>query len=117
MGSAVAGVSTISDASVPLGAAMNAPVNDFMEVKDLGTSISDEEIPLKVNMKEIDTDDIDEGYTKIEDEDVARMGAEKSRVWWYWILIIIGLATGKTTYDKKNKRFVFVEKDDDKPQR
>ena len=80
-------------------------------------NIADAQVPLAVvedtDLEDEITDLTDDETIEIQDEEVAK-AIDAGRVWWYWILIIIGLITGKTAYDKDKKRFVFAEKDDDK---
>ncbi len=85
------------------------------------TTMAETEVPLAIDNSnfendiedEVDQDrEVEKETETIEDEETAK-GIEKfARMWWYWILIIIGLITGKTAYDKKNKRFIFAEKED-----
>jgi hypothetical protein len=71
--------------------------------------IEDEEVPLAV----LDDEDDATVEIEIEDEDTP-LGAQAAegpikRLWW-WVLAIIAAITGKTSYDKKNKKGIFAEK-------
>ncbi len=68
-------------------------------------------MPLAVTSQEEDT-----GLTEIEDEEVplAAVGEQEQPAthgFWWWILLIIAAVTGKTAYDKKNKKGIFAEKE------
>jgi hypothetical protein len=88
----------IADANTPLAAADNNETD--------AVNIDDDQVPLAVR------EDADEVATSIEDETVPlASGASqeaKRRLWW-WVLAIVGSITGKTSYDKKNKKGIFKE--------
>jgi hypothetical protein len=87
--------------------------------------IEDEQVPLAVNDEDLgDNEEViapedtntanDAGIVGIEDEDTPLGAAEEigtKRKWYWWILLIIAAITGKTGYDKKNKKNLFAEKD------
>ena len=90
----------IEDEDVPL-----ANLNDNEDGNTV--EIEDEDVPLGV------VDETETSVTNIEDEDTPlAAGVEKGakRVWWWWILAILAALTGKTAYDKKNKKGIFKEK-------
>ena len=101
---------SLSEGATPLAA--DTTSDQGLQVADQTndglTAIAPDQVPLAVIQD-------DEDLTEIEDEEtpLAFTQEELQRAWWYWILIVIGLVTGKTTYDKKKKRFVFIEKDDE----
>lgn len=62
------------------------------------------------------TEEEDAGITEAEDEQVplASMKQEEAadkRGFWWWIIPVIAAVTGKTAYDKKNKKGIFAEKE------
>ena len=72
-------------------------------------TIEEEEVPLAVMAEEEDDTEV----TQIEDETtpLASGGAESvGRRFWWWVLAIVAAITGKTSYDKKNKKGIFAEK-------
>ena len=91
----------IEDEATPL-----APTVDGTGI----TEIEDEEVPLAVIDETEDMDDV----VEIEDEEAPLANGKSrnrgKRVWWWWILVIIAAITGKTAYDKKNKKGIFAEK-------
>ena len=82
-------------------------VANFNEVGDDIQTITNEQVPLAVvlddNLEEFD----ENGTVTIEDEytplAISRSGIT-GRIWWYWILIIISLITGKVSKDKKKAK-------------
>jgi hypothetical protein len=79
-------------------------VVSFNELDEDIDTISDEQVPLAVRLDDGDeTVTADDSSITIEDEDTP-LATTKSglggRVWWYWILIIISLLTGKVAKDK-----------------
>ncbi len=104
---AVATVVQIADTPTPLAPA--APVEQNTNAAaNATTEITDEEVPLAVMNDETNND-----VVEIEDEKTALAdGLNKNgkRHWWWWILVIIAAITGKTAYDKKNKKGIFAEK-------
>ena len=76
-------VQNVEDEQVPLG------VNDEENQNDTNTVIEDEQTPLAANEEK---------------------QPEKHNFWW-WILAVIAGITGKTAYDKKNKKGIFTEKE------
>ena len=102
----VAAVTQIADTPTPL--APTVPAQQNTNAAQGTTEIADEEVPLAVM-----NDDTNNDVVEIEDEKTALAdGIAKTgkRHWWWWILVIIAAITGKTAYDKKNKKGIFAEK-------
>ena len=79
-------------------------------------NIDEGRVPLAVG---IDDEDVPQSVVKIDDNIVAKapqVNVETARKGlWSWILAVVAFITGKTTFDKKTQRGVFVEdKDKDK---
>ncbi len=87
-----------------INAGRTTSVVSYNEVNN-ETTISDEEVPLSV-IDQTEEQFDDEGKVTIEDEDTP-LAVTKSglggRIWWYWILIIISLISGKIAESKKKK--------------
>ncbi len=79
---------------------------------DNGANATEEEtVPLPVIGEEEDA-----VITEAEDENVplASLKQEEEtdkRGFWWWIIPIVAAVTGKTAYDKKNKKGIFAEKE------
>ena len=102
----MAAVTQIADTPTPL--APTVPAQQNTNAAQGTTEIADEEVPLAVM-----NDDTNNDVVEIEDEKTALAdGIAKTgkRHWWWWILAIIAAITGKTAYDKKNKKGIFAEK-------
>jgi hypothetical protein len=89
------------------------PAGALDDDADANIEIGDEEVPLAVLDDEEDDATVE---IEIEDEDTplgaqAQEGAIR-RLWW-WVLAIIAAITGKTSYDKKNKKGIFAERTPD----
>ena len=78
--------------------------------------VEEEEVPLAV----VDLDDEDgaeEELVSIDDEEAPKAnldladGPAKHGYWWSIIPLVVAGITGKTVYDKKNKKGIFAEKE------
>lgn len=99
-------------------AAANADIADTTTMPDVTeeepeiAELPDEEVPLAVVEDEEDTE-----LVEAEDEEVPLANMEqtqeasKNGLWWSIIPILGAAATGKTAYDKKNKKGIFAEKE------
>ena len=103
----VATLTQIPDEPTPLEPAAPADQNDSA-VQGANREIADEEVPLAVM-----SDDTNNDIVEIQDEEsplAAGFDKNGKRHWWWWILLVIAAITGKTAYDKKNKKGIFAEK-------
>ena len=101
-------------AAAPVAAGRAENVTSFNELDNNRDAIRDEQVPLAVQLdddveREADRDDV-----SITDEEtplaVAKSGLG-SRAWWYWILIIISVISGKVAKDKRKLKEKEVETD------
>nr|MCR5416287.1 hypothetical protein [Pseudobutyrivibrio sp.] len=78
--------------------------NEDDTTEEANTIIEDETVPLSVNMDN-DSENARDGSVTITDEETP-LAMQKSgldgRSWWYWILIIISIITGKVAIDKRD---------------
>ena len=72
--------------------------------------VEDEEVPLAV----IDLEPQEE-LVQVEDEEVplAEVELEDKKSWWWLLLAIAAAITGKTVYDKKNKKVTEIPSDEE----
>ena len=84
---------------------------EVLEAAEEGlVEVEDEEVPLAV----IDLEP-EEELVQVEDEEVplAEVELEDKKSWWWLLLAIAAAITGKTVYDKKNKKVTEIPSDEE----
>lgn len=96
------------------GGVMPVAAEDADEEEEL-TSIEEEEVPLAV--VDLEDEGVDEdGLVRVGEEEVPLAAGDLSAenpghgLWWSIIPLVIAGVTGKTAYDKKNRKGIFSEK-------